>query len=140
METTEALDIVGSLVSQLKRYSAKLPAVVPLAGVPSGMRPSPELVETFEQTVSRFRRQATGTKLGRINDVLIETLEAFESGLMLKSVQALLMAVDHLELMQREGAVTMLPGAEARLREYRHALHKILPGNKPELEGAGKWM
>jgi hypothetical protein len=26
---------------------------------------------------------------------------------------------------------------EKRLKEYRGALHKILPGNQPELDGAG---
>lgn len=140
MVTTEVLDAFGSLISQLKTYSAKLPAVVPMAAVPGGLKPSPEVIEVFENTVSRFRQHATGSSFQRLSEVLIEALEAFESGWMLKAVQALLLALDHLELMQREKSITVNPAEEARLREYRHTLHKILPGNKPELEGAGKWM
>ncbi len=140
METREVLDILGSLVTQLKTYSAKLPAVVPMAAVPHGLKPSLEAVEAFEETVSRFRERATGTKLQRLNESLIDTLEAFESGWMLKAVQALLMTLDHLELMQREKSITVPPNEETRLRDYRNRLHKILPGNKPELEGSGKWM
>jgi hypothetical protein len=29
---------------------------------------------------------------------------------------------------------------DKRLKEYRAALHKVLPGNKPELDGAGGGM
>ncbi len=140
METTDVLDLLGSLVTQLKTYSAKLPAVVPMSAVPHGVKPSHEVAEAFEQVVARFRQQAAGTKFQRLNEPLIETLEAFESGWMLRAVQALLMVHDHMELMQREKAVTVTPAQETRLREYRHQLHRILPGNKPELDGAGKWM
>lgn len=140
MDTTQALDVVGSLISQLKAYSAKLPEVVPMAAVPGGLKPTMEVVETYEKTISRFREHAAGTKYQRLSEPFVETLEAFESGWMLRSVQALLMVLDQLELMQREKLISVPPTEEARLREYRHTLHKILPGNKPELEGAGQWM
>lgn len=140
MDTAQVLDVVGSLISQLKAYSTKLPEVVSMAAVPGGLKPSPEVVETYEKTISRFRDHAAGTKYQRLSESFVETLEAFESGWMLRAVQALLMGLDQLELMKREQAITVTPAEQARLDEYRRTLHKILPGNKPELEGAGKWM
>ena len=140
MHTNDVLDIVGNLVSQLKAFGAKLPTVVPTASVSGGVKPKLEALEAFEQAVSRFRDQAPGTKFQRLSGLLIECLEAFETGWMLKAVQALLGVLDAVELMQRESLVTVTAADETRLKEYRHTLHKILPGNKPELEGAGKWM
>ena len=54
MEMTQVLDTVGSLVAQLKTYSAKVPTVVFLQAVPGGLKPTPEAIEAFEETVSRF--------------------------------------------------------------------------------------
>ena len=140
METTEVVDVLGSLIAQVKAFNAKLPVVVPMASVPGGVKPTPESVEAYEQAVSRFRQQATSQEYRRLNGLFVEALEAFESGLMLKAVQALLMTVDQLELMACEKSITVLPAEQARLREYRNILHKILPGNEPELEGSGRGM
>ena len=138
VEGGEVLDLIASLVSQLRQYAAKLPAVVPLNVVPGGLRPTPEAVESYERTVHRFRTLKGGTVLKRLNDLFVESLEAFEAGRVLGVVQPLLQALDHLELMQREKTITLTPAEQTRLGEYRTALHKILPGNQPELEGAGR--
>ncbi|MBI4402100.1 MAG: hypothetical protein HY581_10775 [Nitrospirae bacterium] len=138
METSEALDVIGNLVSALKAYTAKLPAVMPLSVMPGGFKPAPETVMVYEQAVYRFRSQAGSSAFRRLNDLLIESLEAFESGWVLKSAQPLLLSLDLIELMQREKAITMTAAEAGRLREYRSALHRLLPGNQPELEGAGK--
>lgn len=140
MEMTQVLDLVGSLVAQLKTYSAKVPTVVFLQAVPGGLKPTPEAVDTFEETISRFRQQATATQFRRLTEILVETLEAFETGAVLSAVQDLLMALDQVELMQREGAIKATASDGTRLKEYRTALHKILPGKDPELKGAGKGM
>lgn len=140
MEMTQVLDTVGSLVAQLKTYSAKVPTVVFLQAVPGGIKPSPEAVEAFEKTISRFREHATASQYRRLSEVLVETLEAFETGAVLSAVQDLLMALDQAELMQREHKIKATPADEARVKEYRAALHKILPGKDPELEGAGRGM
>lgn len=138
VETSDVLEVIGSLVAQLKAYSSKLPAVVHLSVMPGGLKPTPEAVEAYEKTVSRFRQQAGASAYRPLNDLFIESLEAFESGWVLKAVQPLLQSLDHLELMQREKAMMVTPTEEGRLREYRQALNRILPGNQPELEGAGK--
>lgn len=138
MEMTQVLDTVGSLVAQIRTYSVKVPTVVFLQAVPGGLKPTPEAVEAFEEAVSRFRQHATASRYRRLTEILVETLEAFETGAVLSAVQDLLMALDQLELMVREQAIKASPADEARLNEYRTALHKILPGKEPELKGAGR--
>jgi hypothetical protein len=65
------------------------------------------------------------------------SLEAFEIGNLLGSVQPLLSVLDHLDRMQRDHEIVAGRLDEQRLKDYRAALHKVLPGNQPELDGAG---
>jgi len=136
--TSDVLETVGSLLSALKSYCAKLPPVVHLSVMPGGIKPSLEAVEGYEGTVSRFRAQSASSAYRKLTDLLIESLEAFEAGKVLSTVQPLLTVLDHLERMQRDKEITITPAEEKRLGEYRQALHKIMPGNQPELEGAGR--
>jgi hypothetical protein len=111
-----------------------------LAAVPTGVKPKLEAIEDYEDIVTRIRTQSAGTPYKSLNDSLIESLEAFEVGKLLGSVQPLLAVLDHLERMQRDKEIEVGRIDEKRLGEYRAALHKILPGNKPELDGAGRGM
>jgi hypothetical protein len=140
METTEVLDILGSLISQLKAYAAKLPPVVHLTVASAGVKPKPESVEIFEQALARFRAQSAGSSQRAMNEYLVESLEAFEAGKLLGAVQPLLAVLDHLDQMRRDNEAKVTPADEKRLAEYRAALTKILPGSQPELEGAGRGM
>ena len=138
MQTGEVLDAIGGLSSQLKAYAAKLPAIVHLTVVPTGIKPKPEAVDDYEAIVSRFRNQSAGTAYRGLNEAFVESLEAFEVGKLLGSVQPLLAVLDHLERMQRDQEITADQADARRIAEYRAGLHKILPGNKPELDGAGR--
>ena len=138
MTTGEVLEIIGSLVSALKAYCAKLPAVVHLSMIPGGVKPTPEAIEAYEQTVYRFRTQSAPTPFHTLTDLFIESLEAFEAGKVLAAVQPLLTLLDHLERMQRDKEIVIATADEKRLKDYRQSLYKIMPGNQPELEGAGK--
>ena len=140
MQTADVLDAMGGLVAQLKMYAAKLPPIVHLLAVPTGVKPKCEAVEEYEEIVSRFRSQSAGTPYKGLNELFVESLEAFEVGRLLGSVQPLLSALDHLELMQRDKEIDIGRSDEKRTGEYRSALNKILPGNKPELDGAGRGM
>ncbi|HEU4504682.1 MAG TPA: hypothetical protein VFR79_07615 [Nitrospira sp.] len=140
MQTGDVLDAIGGLSSQLKSYAAKLPAIVHLTVVPTGIKPKPEAVDDYEAIVSRFRTQSAGTAYKGLNEAFVESLEAFEVGKLLGSVQPLLAALDHLERMQRDKEITADQTDVRRIAEYRAGLHKILPGNKPELDGAGRGM
>jgi hypothetical protein len=42
--------------------------------------------------------------------------------------------------MQHDREITVTPAEEKRMTEYRATLNKILPGNQPELDGAGRGM
>ena len=138
MQTGEVLDAIGGLSSQLKTYAAKLPAIVQLTVVPTGIKPKPEAVDDYEAIVSRFRNQSAGTAYKGLNEAFVESLEAFEVGKLLGSVQPLLAVLDHLERMQRDQEITADQADARRIAEYRAGLNKILPGNKPELDGAGR--
>lgn len=138
MELGQALDILGNLIATLRQYASKLPEMVPLAAVPGGIKPTPEAVDTYEQATARFRAQSGGSAFRKFNEPLIESLESFEAGKLLGSIQPLLAILDHLDVMKRDKQIAVGPAEEKRVNEYRAALHKILPGNKPELEGAGR--
>jgi len=140
MDTSVVLETIGGLTSQLKTYAAKLPVVVHLSVVPSGYKPKEEAVDNYEKLISRFRGQSGGTAYKGLNELFIESLEAFEAGKLLGSIQPLLTVLDHLERMQRDKEIEVSRLDEKRLVEYRAALNKILPGNKPELDGAGRGM
>lgn len=140
MQTGNVLDAIGGLTSQLKAYAAKLPPIVHLTAVPTGVKPRLEAVDEYEDIVSRFRNQSTGTAFKSLNDLFVESLEAFEVGKLLGSVQPLLAVLDHVERMLRDQEIEVGRLDEKRLVEYRAALNKILPGNKPELDGAGRGM
>lgn len=140
MHTSDVLDAIGGLTAQLKTYAAKLPPIVHLTAVPTGVRPKPEAIDEYEEIVSRFRQQSSGTAYKGLNDSLIESLEAFEVGKLLGSVQPLLAVLDHVERMERDQEIEVGRIDEKRLAEYRAALHKIMPGNKPELDGSGRGM
>lgn len=138
MQTADVLDAIGGLAAQLKTYAAKLPPIVHLTAVPTGVKPKLEAVEEYEEIVSRFRQQSSGTVYKGLNESFIESLEAFEVGKLLGSVQPLLAVLDHVERMQRDQEIEVGRIDEKRVAEYRAALHKIMPGNKPELDGAGR--
>ena len=140
MQVNAVLDLFGDLLAQLKGYASKLPAVVHLASVPTGVKPLPEAVEVYEQALSRFREQSGRSPFKGLQDYLIESLEAFEVGNVLGTVQPLLAVLDQIDRMQRDKDVKMTPAEEKRMGDYRAALIKILPGSQPELEGAGRGM
>ena len=137
MLTAEILDTIGGLASHIKVYAATLPSIVHLSAVPSGVKPSAEAIESYETIVSRTRSQSAGTPYKTLNESLILSLEAFEVGNLIGAVHPLLAILDHLERMQRDQEIEIGRLDDKRLKEYRAALRKVLPGNQPELDGAG---
>jgi hypothetical protein len=138
MLTAEVLDTIGGLTSHIKVYAAKLPSIVHLKAVPSGVKPSAEAIESYETIVSRTRSQSAGTPYKTLSESLILSLEAFEIGNLIGAVHPLLAILDHLERMQRDQEIEVGRLDDKRLKEYRTALRNVLPGNQPELEGTGE--
>jgi hypothetical protein len=140
MQAADVLDVIGGLIVQLKNYAAKLPPIIHLSPVVTGIKPKFEAIEEYEEIVSRFRSQSVGTPYKGLNEFFVQSLEAFEVGRLLGSVQPLLSVLDHFEQMQRDKEIDIGRIDEKRTGEYRTALNKILPGNQPEMEGAGRGM
>ena len=138
MLTGEVLETIAALVAALKSYAAKLPAVVHLNVVPTGMKPQDEMVEAYERAVSRLRTQSQKTPYRHLVPPFVESVEAFEAGRLLSAIQPLLQVLDQLEQMTRDKEIDATPVDEKRIAEYRTALHRIMPGKNPELEGAGR--
>ena len=137
MLTADVLDAVGGLTAHIKAYAAKLPPIVHLAAVPSGVKPSLETVDGYEAIVSRIRAESAGTPYRGLNESLISSLEAFEMGNLIGTVQPLLAVLDHVEQLQRDRDIEVGRLDDKRLKEYRVALRKVLPGNTPELDDMG---
>lgn len=134
MITAELLDTIGGLTALIKAYATKLPPVVHLNVVPSGVRPSLEAVDNYETIVSRVRSRSVGTPYKGLNESFVSSLEAFEIGNLLGAIQPLLSVLDHVEQIQVEKEIEVRRNDEQRIREYRAALRKVLPGNRPELD------
>jgi hypothetical protein len=134
----EIVDVIGSLVSALKSYASTLPPSSALSSGPSTIKPSPEAVGSYEQAVLRFRHHVAPGSYRGVHERFIESLEAFEGGRLLGAIQPLLMVLDHVELLVRDKTMVVPMNQAKRLQEYRSVLNRILPGNQPELEGAGK--
>lgn len=137
MLTAEVLDTIGGLIAHVKTYAATLPSIVHLKAMPSGVKPSAEAIDNYEVIVSRAQRQSAGTPYKGLNESLICSLEAFEQGNLIGTVQALLTVIDQLERMHRDHEIEVRRVDEKRLTEYRVALRKVLPGNRPELAETG---
>jgi hypothetical protein len=88
--------------------------------------------------VLRFRTHTISASYRGINELFVDSLEAFEGGRLLGAIQPLLMVLDHLDVMLQEKTLALPAPAIKRLSEYRQTLMRIMPGNQPELEGAGK--
>lgn len=134
MLTAELLDAIGGLTSLIKGYAEKLPPVVHLRAVPTGVKPSAESIDQYEAIASRVRSQSAGTPYKGLNESFVSSLEAFEIGNLIATIQPLLSVLDHVERMQAEKEIEVGRVDEQRLREYRAALRKVLPGNQPELD------
>ena len=137
MLTANVLDAIGGLTVHIKAYASKLPPIVHLTAVPTGVKPSFDAVDEYETIVSRVRSESAGTPYKGLNESIVSSLEAFEIGNLIGTVQPLLSVLDHLERMQRDQEIEVGRIDEQRLKDYRIALRKVLPGNKPELDGAG---
>lgn len=135
MHLNDVLDLVGNLVSALRAFSAKVPAYSPTSIMPGGFKPTPEAVESYEQTVYRFRELAGKSVYKPLPPLCIESLEAFEAGRVYDAVQPLLIALDQLEQLIHDHDIQKAASDQERIKEYRAKLHRILPSTiKPEVD------
>jgi hypothetical protein len=125
LEPGPVVDTVGELVAGLAAFAAKVPAKSIMA-LPGGLRPTPEAVEAYENTVYRFRERA-GVIYKPLPALLVESLEAFEAGKVFDAVPPLLQCIERLVELHNEETITFTPPQQQRLRDYHRRLEKLVP-------------
>jgi len=125
LEPGQVVDTLGELIASLASFAAKVPAKSILA-LPGGVRPTPEAVEAYEETVYRFRDRV-GVTYKTLPPLFVESLEAFEAGKVLDAVPPLLQCVEKLVELHNQGTVKFTPPQQQRLRDYHRRLEKLVP-------------
>ena len=133
IEPSQVIDTVGELIAALATFASKVPAQS-FMSIPGGIRPTEEAVESYEETVYRFRDRA-GTTFKTLCPLLLDSLEAYEAGKVFDAVPPLQQAVEQLVEIHKEEKVTFSKSEQDRLRDLYHRLHKLFPeANKPEVD------
>ena len=133
IEPAQVIDAFGELVAALATFAAKVPAQS-FMSMPGGIRPTEEAVESYEETVYRFRDRA-GTTFKGLSPLFIDSLEAFEAGRVFDAIPPLQQGVEHLVEIHKEEKVDFTVSDQQRIRDLYHRLHKLFPeANKPEVE------
>jgi hypothetical protein len=125
IEPGQVVDTLGELTASLAAFAAKVPAKSMMA-LPGGLRPSPESVEAYENTVYRFRDKV-GATYKPLPAFFVESLEAFEAGKVMDAVPPLLQCVERLVELHNENTITFTPPQQQRLRDYHRRLEKLIP-------------
>ncbi len=125
LEPGQVLDTLGELLASLGTFAAKVPATSHMS-LPGGLRPTPEAVEAYEDTVYRFRDRA-GLIYKPLPPLFVESLEAFEAGKVFDAVPPLLQCVEQLVDLHNQETIKFTPDQQQRLREYHRRLEKIVP-------------
>lgn len=132
MSPSDVLDSLGELISTLAAFAAKVPAVSVMM-IPDGRRPDPEAVEAYEDTVYRMR-DLTGTTYKSLVPLLLDSLEAFESGRVFDTVWPLFQVIDRLVQLHNEGTIVFRQADQDRIRTYHTRLGKLIPeATTPEI-------
>ena len=133
IEPSQVIDSLGELVAALATFAAKVPAQSFMT-IPGGIRPTEEAVESYEDTVYRFRDRA-GVTYKSLSPLFIDSLEAFEAGKVFDAVPPLQQSVEQIVELHKEGKVEFNQSDQQRIRDLYHRLHKLFPeANKPEVE------
>jgi hypothetical protein len=133
MEQGQVIDTFGEIIAALASFAGKVPAKSFMA-IPSGIRPTLEAVETYEDIVYKFRDGA-GPTYKPIPPLFVDSLEAFEAGRVYDAVPPLLLALEHLVQLHKEEKVNFTSPERDRIREFQRRLEKILPDTKkPEID------
>ena len=133
IEPPQVIDALGELIAALTTFAAKVPAQS-FMSIPGGIRPTEEDIESYEETVYRFRDRAGLTYKG-LSPLFIDSLEAFESGKVFDAVPPLQQAVEQLVELHKDEKVQFNKAEQDRIRDLYHRLHKLFPeANKPEVD------
>jgi len=133
LEPSQVLDVMGEVIAALSGFSVKVPAHSCMS-IPGGIRPTLEAVESYEETVYRFRSHA-GRTFKVLTPMFIESLEAFEAGRVFDAVPPLVQALDLLVDLHKQEKVVFTPVEKTRIRNLHQRIGKIMPEtNQPEVD------
>ena len=133
IEPSQVIDTVGELIAALATFAGKVPAQS-FMSIPGGIRPTEEAVESYEETVYRFRDRA-GTTFKALCPLLLDSLEAYEAGKVFDAVPPLQQAVEQIVEIHKDEKVKFSKPDQERIRDLYHRLHKLCPeANKPEVD------
>ena len=133
MEATQVLETLGEFIAALAALAAKVPAKSSMS-IPGGIRPTEEAVENYETIVYRFRDRA-GSTYRVLNQLFVDSLEAFETGKIFDAVPPLLQAIEQVVELHKEGKVRFRPAEQDRIRDFQQRLEKLLPeASRPEVD------
>lgn len=133
MEATQVLETLGEFIAALAALAAKVPAKS-FTSIPGGIRPTEEAVESYETSVYRFRDRA-GPTYRVLNQLFMDSLEAFETGKIFDAVPPLLQAIEQVVELHKEGKIRFHPAEQDRIRDFQQRLEKLLPeASQPEVD------
>lgn len=102
---------------------------------PSGsnsIKPASVVVREYESAVYAFRDQRLPSAVKSVSVLLVESVDAFESGRVLEAGRSVMQAIEQFEAAGKEDAVTITPEQTATLGQFRSTLFKmVIP--RPEL-------
>ena len=134
IEPSQVIEILGELIAALAAFAAKVPSKS-LMAMPGGIKPTIEVVESYEEIVYRFRDKAGKSNFKILTTYFLDSLEAFEGGRVFDAVLPLQQAVEQLVELHKEEKVTFTTAEQDRIRDYHRRLEKILPEtSKPEVD------
>lgn len=124
----------GPLITTLEKLMGPLRDLRNQQG-PSGsnsIKPASVVVREYEGAVYAFRDQRLPSAVKSVSALLVESLDAFESGRVLEAGRAVMQAIEQFEQGGKDAAVTISPEQVAKLGQFRSTLfNMVIP--KPEL-------
>jgi len=89
------------------------------------LKPSPAVVRQYENAVYAFRDQRVPGGVKGVIGILVDSVDAFESGRVLEAGRAVMKAVEQFEAAGKDSEVTITPEQAATLGQFRSKLFKM---------------
>ena len=90
------------------------------------LKPVPVVVRQYESAVYAFRDQRLPGVIKGVSGLLVESVDAFESGRVLDAGRAVMLAIEQFESAGKDATVTITPEQAATLGQFRSTLFKMV--------------
>jgi len=89
-------------------------------------KPAPVVVRQYESAVYAFRDQRPPGAVKAVCGLLVESVDAFESGRVLDAGRAVMLAIEQFEAAGKDASVTITPEQLMTLGQFRSKLFKMV--------------